>query len=455
MAKSRNNRGSRNHRGYSKNTRNIRKANRGNYSKSFTPYPFYENEEIELSIDSLSHLGHGVGRIDHTPQAPATGEAVENWVVFVPFGLPGETLKVQITHNAKKNSIGKIVEVLEPSADRISPKCSHFFYCGGCQFQHLSYEKQLEFQTEEIRQQLIRLAGLDESIQVNKAISGSQIWNYRSKITPHYRKPQNGKINALGFLHHSDKNQLINIKECAIAMPQLNAQLVHAKKDLQGRAHSIKEDGSVLLRANQDSVETHPSNSVQEKVGDLTFHFLARDFFQNNPFILESFTNYVAEQASSSNQDSGKSNTYLIDAYCGCGLFALSSAHHFEKVAGVEVSASSADWARYNAKANGIENTTFLAASAEKIFDGLTFPSNTTTVIIDPPRAGCSQDFLRQLFDFGPSRAVYVSCEPSTQMRDLSQFLQQGYTIDAIQPFDLFPHTRHLECVITLTKDTK
>lgn len=380
--------------------KNFRKTNKGNYRKSFTPYPFEENEEIILSIESLSHLGHGVGRTDHQP---ANGNTVKNWVVFVPFALPGEIVKVSITHNAKKNSIAKIVEVIKPSPDRVDPQCQHFFYCGGCQFQHLEYSKQLEYQIKEIRQQLQHLANVSKDITILTPIPSPKIWNYRSKITPHYRKPQNGKIAALGFLHHSNKNQLIHIKQCAIAMPQLNESLPLVHKDLQGRAHTIKKDGTMLIRANQKSVETHPNNSVSETVSNMEFHFLAGDFFQNNPYILEKFTNYVASKASSTG------NTFLVDAYCGCGLFALTSAKYFEKVAGVEVSSTSADWARYNAKANSIDNATFLAANAEDIFSSIDFPSAQTTVIIDPPRAGCSQNFLTQLFAFSPSRVVYVS----------------------------------------------
>jgi len=184
-----------------------------------------------------------------------------------------------------------------------------------------------------------------------------------------------------------------------------------------------------------------------EKVGELTFSFLAKDFFQNNPFILPDFTDYAAKQATHSN------NKFLIDAYCGSGLFALSLAKHFDKVKGIEVSETSTSWAHQNAKLNNIDNTEFIAASAEAIFKSIDFPAKQTTVVIDPPRAGCSQEFLDQLFNYAPNTCVYISCEPATQMRDLKYFLESGYKIKDIQPFDLFPQTRHLECIVTLTKD--
>jgi 23S rRNA (uracil1939-C5)-methyltransferase/tRNA (uracil-5-)-methyltransferase len=151
-----------------------------------------------------------------------------------------------------------------------------------------------------------------------------------------------------------------------------------------------------------------------------------------------------------------------VDAYCGSGLFALSAAPSFERVAGIELSESSIRFARQNATANHIANATFQSGDAATIFAGLpalatperpdAFTPADTAVIIDPPRKGCDESFLNQLFAFGPRTVVYVSCDPATQMRDLKGFLAAGYTLTDVQPFDLFPQTRHLECVITLVK---
>ena len=123
------------------NRKPFRKTNRGNYQKTFNPYPFEKNEEVVLKVDGFSSLGHGVGRIDHIPK---TGEPVKNWVIFIPFALPGEEVKVKITHNTKKNSTAEIVSVLSASEFRVEPRCRHFFYCGGCQLQHIDYSHQLQ-----------------------------------------------------------------------------------------------------------------------------------------------------------------------------------------------------------------------------------------------------------------------------------------------------------------------
>ena len=177
----------------------------------------------------------------------------------------------------------------------------------------------------------------------------------------------------------------------------------------------------------------------------LLFRFLAGDFFQNNPFILPDFVGHVADQATTGCR-------YLVDAYCGSGLFGLSMASRFEAVAGVEVSESSADWARHNARANDLRNVTIHTASAEAIFAEISFPPEHCAVVIDPPRKGCGPEFLDQLFAFGPRRIVYVSCNPATQVRDLKEFESHRYRLLEIQPFALFPQTRHLECVVTLER---
>ena len=202
----------------------------------------------------------------------------------------------------------------------------------------------------------------------------------------------------------------------------------------------------MLIRATLEGVETDFKATATERVGDLTFRFLAGDFFQNNPFILPSFTGYVADRAAEGGA------RFLVDAYCGSGLFALTLAGRFEKVAGVEVSETSCDWARRNAESNGIANATFLTASAEAIFGNISFPADQTAVVIDPPRKGCTPEFIDQLAAFAPSRVVYVSCDPATQARDLKLLDARGYSLADVQPFDLFPHTRHLECVMTLVK---
>lgn len=399
--------------------------------KKFVPTPFEYHQEIEITIDALTNLGSGVGRID-------------GWVVFVPFSLPGETVKARVYRNDKNCSHADLVEVLTPSPDRIEPGCPLFGECGGCQYQHLSYDKQLAWKTRQVGELMKHMAAI--VFPVNDCLSSDQIWNYRSKITPHFDQPRHGEIGPIGFLHTGTRSRILDVPQCPIAMDTINRELPAIREGLRKRANSFKRGATVLLRATEDRVETDFRAVATEHVGDLKFQFLAGDFFQNNPFILPAFTGYVAKQAAAGGAK------FLVDAYCGSGLFSLTLAKSFEQVAGVEVSETSCEWARKNAAANSIANAKFLTASAEAIFDQISFPAAETAVVIDPPRKGCTPEFIEQLVKFGPSRVVYVSCDPATQVRDLKQLSEGGYQLSDVQPFDLFPHTRHLECVMTLVK---
>ena len=399
--------------------------------RKFKAEPYEWHEVVELKIEALSNLGAGIAK-------------PEGWVVFVPFALPGERIRAKVWRNETNCTHADLVEILEPSPDRIEPHCPHFATCGGCQYQHLPYEKQLEWKTRQVGELLWHMVGIEE--EVKATIPSPKQWGYRSKITPHFQRPKPGEDFPIGFLEFNRRTRLVDVYNCPIAMDEINEVLQPIRDDVKRRAAEYKKGATLLLRATEDRVETDHRAPVSEKVGDLKFNFLAGDFFQNNPFILDSFTGHAAEQAKGPNQK------YLLDAYCGSGLFGLTLAKNFEQVVGIELSETSADWARRNAKTNGIENASFIASSAEALFADITFPPEQTSVLIDPPRKGCSVDFLHQLFDFGPSRVVYVSCNPATQMRDLKSFLEKGYKIESIQPFDLFPQTRHLECVIALSR---
>ncbi len=401
--------------------------------RKFVPTPFEYHQELELTIDSLSNQGQGVAR---------TGE--DNWVVFVPACLPGEKVLARIYRNEKNCSQADLVKVLEPSPHRVEPVCPIYGYCGGCQYQHLDYTSQLQWKGEQVADLLRLQAGLDQ--QVKAPIPSPKTYGYRSKITPHFHKPKDAKIGNIGFLRAGTRNDVCDVHRCPIAMDELNEALPVIRKAVQSNAAQYKRGATLLMRVSEGTVITNHAAVCTEQVGELNFNFLAGDFFQNNPFILPDFTKYVADQACATGA------RYLVDAYCGSGLFALSLASRFEKVLGVEVSETSADWARANANSNGIEHAEFMAASAEAIFEKVDFPADETAVVIDPPRKGCDMAFLSQLFAFAPKRVVYVSCNPATQIRDLAEFDKAGYKVTEVQPFDLFPQTKHLECVATLEK---
>jgi tRNA/tmRNA/rRNA uracil-C5-methylase (TrmA/RlmC/RlmD family) len=433
--------------------------------KKFNDQPFAYHQEIELEITTLTNLGSGLGRValpETPPQAtshsPLTTRPLGGWVVMVPFTLPGERVRVRVFRNQKNFSEADVIEVLTPSTHRVTPKCPIFGRCGGCQYQHLAYVEQLAWKQRQVAELLQHMAGVE--FPVAPVIASPREFGYRSKITPHFAAPRHEggrgagggwRVAAefpVGFLRQGTRFDIVDVPHCDIATDAINARLpvVRSNVRIRAAAGEFARGATLLLRDASGEVTIDYDAIVTETVDGLKLRFLARDFFQNNPFILPAFTSYVRTQAAASGA------RFLVDAYCGSGLFALTAAPAFERVAGVEISESSVRFAQQNAGANGIPNAVFQAGDAAAIFAGLEFPPADTAVIIDPPRKGCDESFLHQLFAFGPRTVVYVSCDPATQMRDLAHFLAAGYKLTAVQPFDLFPQTRHLECVITLQR---
>jgi tRNA/tmRNA/rRNA uracil-C5-methylase (TrmA/RlmC/RlmD family) len=429
--------------------------------RKFNAHPFPYRTEIELEITTLTNLGVGLGRV--TPPADGGAAAPDGdggkWVVMVPFTLPGERVRARVYRNHRNFSEADLLEVLAPSPHRVAPPCPVFGVCGGCQYQHLRYGEQLKWKQQQVQELLEHMAGV--RFPVSPVISSPREYGYRSKITPHFHlggkrdgEPVAPELAPIGFLKQGSRFDLVDVPACPIATPEINAKLTEVRARTRQRiaAGEFDRGATLLLRQAQEGVITNYEAVIHERIEQpdtgraLVLHFLARDFFQNNPFILPAFTSYVRRQAAATGA------RHLVDAYCGSGLFALSCAPAFDSVAGIEISETSIRFARENAAANGIANATFQAGDAAQIFAGLKTAPGETVVVIDPPRKGCDESFLGQLFAFGPKAVVYVSCDPATQMRDLRSFLAAGYSLAAVQPFDLFPQTRHLECVITLAR---
>ena len=400
--------------------------------KNFIAEPFEYHQEVEFIIERLTNLGKGVGRVD-------------GWVVMVPFVVPGELVKARVFRNFKNYSDADLVEVIESSPDRVKPRCPLYTDCGGCQYQHLSYERQLIEKTKHVEELMQKLGKID--FPVSLARGSPREYNYRSKITPHYNRPESDGKQPVGFLKYGRRNQIIDVKNCSIATDAINAALPSARDNVRRLTGKKRRQrgGTLLMRDVLEGVVNEPQQIVSERVGKITFQFKAGEFFQNNPFILPQLVEYVASEASS------EGARYLIDAYCGVGLFSLSVANSFEEVAGVEISEQAVRWAQANSRVSDIRNVRFVIGKAEGIFEGLQFPAHETALIIDPPRKGCDECFRKQLLKFSPKRLIYVSCDPSTQARDVKNFIEGGYKITQIQPFDLFPHTRHIESVVSLS----
>ena len=426
----------------------------------FVPYPFQYREEVDCVIESITNGGLGIARIEVPPRGDDAhrNSAHMKWVVMVPSVIPGEHVRVRIFRNYKNYSDADLVTVVQASPDRVNPVCPLAGDCGGCQLQHMSIELQREWKTKLV-QQALEQYGLADAV-VAPCLGTEHVFGYRSKLTPHYQHPSRSRrgvsnekgnlITAIGFQRRSSR-QTLDVPSCPIATPEVNAKYQVARQALLSTPPNGKKGASLLFRqANLEDeyVETDHNEFMTTRVEGLDLTYRAGNFFQNNYHVLPLMVNHVVEQATA-----GGGMTHLADCYCGSGLFALAASKHFQQVVGIEISTRAIAEAAANARANNIANCEFKAASAEGIFSVIQgFPRDTTAVVLDPPRKGCSEGFLEQLCGFAPRRIVYMSCDPTTQARDAASIVASGYTITSIQPFDLFPQTRHIECLMILER---
>lgn len=398
--------------------------------KGFNEHPYPYHHELILDVENVTNLGFGIARDN-------------GWVIQIAFVLPGERVKVRIFRNHKNYSEADCIEVIEKSTDRVDPQCSLFGTCGGCQYQSVEYATQLKWKRNQVVDNFERISGLQ--VDVLPVVPSPKQYGYRSKLTPHYEKARSSDSRKIGFLKYGSRKVVIDVPSCPIATDEINEKLPAAREELH-QTLKKKKGGTLLLRHTLEGVVTDPKKVVSEKVGELIFQFKAGEFFQNNPFILPSLVDYVVEQAKTG------TSSLLVDAYCGGGLFSLSAAKHFKKVVGIEISREGFEWARANASINRIENAEFFLGNASSIFDELESQDEDFSLVIDPPRRGCDQDFLEQALAFKPNKIIYVSCDPATQARDAKILVDGGYKITEVQPFDLFPQTRHVENIVTFIR---
>ena len=459
----------------------------------FIPYPFSYRQEVDIQIETLTNRGLGLGRFALSPEqirnmeefnvhrektkanldetldhSTLSGKTNKQWVIMVPGVVPGERVCVRVFRNFPSYSEADLVRVLEASEDRVSPVCPLAQDCGGCQLQHMTIDSQRKWKTRHVKE-ILQQYGIGEE-HVKYCLGTDHIYHYRSKLTPHYQQPAKSRrgernidmvassssssstktIQAIGFQKQSSR-QIIDVPHCAIATPAVNDAYAEMRKRLLSEPPKSKKGATLLLRqANLEdsSVESNHRNFITTNVRGLNFTYHAGNFFQNNYHVLPIMVEHVLSEATL-----GGAMTHLVDCYCGSGMFALSCAAHFDRVVGIEINDKAIAEAQANAAANRISNCEFRAASAENIFSVISnFSRDATVVVLDPPRKGCSEDFLKQLVEFEPSRIVYMSCDPTTQARDAAILVAANYTVTSVQPFDLFPQTRHIECLMILER---
>lgn len=369
-------------------------------------------DKLRVVIEDIAFGGEGVARV---------GE----FVVFVPFVGLGEEVEVEVTETKKRFARARLLDVVNPSPARVTPRCRYFGVCGGCQYQHLAYTVQLEIKRKQVADLLQRLGHIAPE-RVQPVVPCPSPYGYRNRIMIRSQWDKFKQGLNIGYIR-ADSRLVVDIEECPIAEPALNEQIQHV------RANPPPKGGiKVVLRVAPENWEIPPDA-----------------FFQNNFFLLPKFVEVVGQCVEDSRA------RFLIDAYCGVGFFGIEMANRVEKFAGLELESRAIKAARRNAENRGISNGEFIAGRTEELLPGLLgrFAPAETCVILDPPRTGCPRELIEALRQSGPSQVIYVSCHPATLARDLNVLTEGNvFEVRKVVPLDMFPQTQHVECVADIRR---
>jgi 23S rRNA (uracil1939-C5)-methyltransferase len=391
----------------------------------------------------------------------AIGKLPDGRTVFVPFGLPGEKGLVRVIEEKRGHVRAELVELLEPSSERIVPKCKHFGLCGGCHYQHLAYPAQLQAKTNILRDQLMRIGKIPHP-PVEPGFASPQAWNYRNHVQFHLSSE--GKLGFIG----GNNQGVVPISECHLPEISLNElwprlefdpglglkrvslrvgmnaerMLVLESEDPEPPELELETDLSVVHLTGGDMVVMAGEDAISISVRDRMFRVSAASFFQVNTGMAGKMAEYLLDHLPVS------SKTTLLDVYCGVGLFSAFFAERVGRLIGVEASASAC--ADFAANLDEFDNVELYEAPAELVLPALNVSPDV--VIVDPPRAGLEKRLLEALLALGPERLAYVSCDPSTLGRDVGRLIAGGYRLIQVTPFDLFPQTYSIESISILEK---
>jgi tRNA/tmRNA/rRNA uracil-C5-methylase (TrmA/RlmC/RlmD family) len=390
--------------------------------------PFKIGQVLTAEIRAVAFGGDGVGR-------------VEGFVVFVPFTLDGDVVEFEIREVKRKFLRGRLRKVLTPSARRVSPPCPYFGRCGGCQYQHVDYEKQLEIKTGQVIDAFERVGGL-KSPPVQKIIPSPRIYGYRVKGEYHVQ-PVAGKDPVIGFLDVNGR-RLVDIQRCEIMDGSINDSCA-AFRGRMTRMDPRGGESRLVLWARENEGADEAVDRVRRTVKGKVFEVPRDGFFQANGALVETLVDEVIRLSAPSREDR------VIECYCGSGLFSAFLAERCGLFAGIEIDNEAVECARENLKE--ISNSSFYCSDVRGILRLDFFEDGPADLIVmDPPRRGCEKDVLHAIVSMAPRRLVYVACDPTTQARDVAFFVEEGYELKAVQPLDMFPQTKHIEAVALLER---
>ena len=407
------------------------------------------NAEFEVVIQSLVYGGSGMGRL-------ADGRAV-----FIPFTLPGEKVKARVKEEKKGFVMAEVLEILQPSSQRIVPRCPHYGMCGGCHYQHIPYELQVAYKKEIFVEQLQRIGHIENPI-ISQVIKSDEAWNYRNTLQFHLSS--SGK---LGF-ERTNSHATLEIQECHLPCralseiwPQLDFEFIPEIERVELR----KGDDDELLLALYSQNPAPPEfetelpilavhispqgqivlagyDHIYISVHGKSLRVNAVSFFQVNHFIAEKMISILLEKIRFTKE------MVVLDGYCGVGLFSVFLAPLVSRCLGVEVSPSACRDYAFNLDA--YDNVELYEGTAEEVLPLLEVKPDL--VILDPPRSGIERRALTALVKMAPEQLVYISCNPATLARDAKHLIEAGYKLEESVLLDMFPQTFHIESLNFFSK---
>jgi 23S rRNA (uracil1939-C5)-methyltransferase len=413
-------------------------------------------ETVDLLLTALAHGGSALGR--HQGQ-----------VVFVPYAIPGETVRAEVVEAHARWARARLLEVLEPSTHRIEPPCRYFGpdLCGGCHLQHIAYEAQAEFKRQVVIDQLARIGGLHD-VDVNEIIGASEPWAYRNHVQ--FSVTPDGTLGFLTTDAHNAELRVVPVEECLLLDPllddlwsaldmewpqlhRLSLRCGSATGDLLAifeldhyEDFDIEVDfpvSCVLLLADGEVVVLMGNSHFHEEVAGREYRVSAGSFFQVNTAGAEALVALVRDYLAPTGSE------ILVDAYCGVGLFGLALTDRVEQLIGVEADPSAIADFRHNAQ--GLDHVALIEGAAQTSLVRLGGPIDL--MVLDPPRSGAEKQVVAEIVRLQPLRLVYVSCDPATLARDARHLTNAGYRLEEVQPVDLFPQTYHVEAVALFVRD--
>ena len=383
-------------------------------------------EILEVSIEKIVPNGFGLA-------------FAENLTVLVALAVAGERLRVKICQLKGKTAFAEIVEIIKPSAQRVEPKCVYFGRCGGCDFQQMDYETQLEAKIAILRDCLSRIGKID--FKAIPIIASPKSYNYRARAAWHI----DTRRRKIGYFQRNS-HQVIDVENCPILTAELQETLTALRREIEWE--SFWAEIVEIEAANSGQDVSIYSNELVEQVAEISFQtnenryfYNANTFFQGNPLLIESLIETAIKDAKGAT---------ALDLYCGVGLFTLPLTERFTNVIGVEGNEKAVDFARKNIEQARIENANIFTENvSDWLSDNLKDLQRIDFVLLDPPRAGTEKETIENLQTIKPQEISYVSCEPATLARDL-RILSESYSIESITALDLFPQTHHVETVVRL-----